>query len=238
MDRIVNRLITVMLTAWVLSGCLDEAGRLALRVTQTSPTSGGDQIATEALRITFDGYLDPTMDFDRAAQLVSSDVVFDAQVGYDPTGPALVVVPRAALRPGLGYRLVVVADVVRGIDGRRLAGDVEVGFFARPAPSVPADPPPPVDFEADLAPILAERCSCHGEEPLAFPPLRPESLIGVAGRADPTLPLVAPGDPLGSGLLVKVLPDYPPTHGLAMPPDGPPLPPAVIRQLVTWIEAL
>ncbi|MCA9527502.1 MAG: hypothetical protein KC549_14530 [Myxococcales bacterium] len=221
--------------ALALAGCLAAPDAPALRIVGAVPASGEEHPAGAPLRVYFDGYLDPQMDFRRALTLDSADVAIDLQVGYDPSGPALVGVPRAALRPDLGYRLVVQAEHVRGIDDRVLPESVEIGFLSRPWPTAPATP---VSFERDIAPALAARCGCHGPEPLAFPPLTPESLVGVPSRAEPDRLLVAPGDPLGSALLRKVLPDYPGVRGLAMPPDGPPLAPAVLRAVVSWIEAI
>ncbi|MEZ4468355.1 MAG: hypothetical protein R3F43_28960 [bacterium] len=81
------------------------------------------------------------------------------------------------------------AEALRGIDGRTLEADVEIGFMSRPRPSAPAVP---VDFATDIAPALAARCGCHGPEPLAFP-LDPASLVGASSQADPARLLVAPG---------------------------------------------
>jgi hypothetical protein len=238
MDRIVNRLICFQITflAAPLVGCMQTPERTPLRVVAIDPDPGGEHAADAPLRIVFDGYLDPAMDFDRAVVLTSAEVAFEVAVGYDPTGPALVVQPPVSLRPGLGYRLRVDAEVVRGVDGRSLAADHESGFIARPARG--RVDTPPIDFEADLAPALAAHCGCHGEEPQAFPPLRPDALINQPARADPERLLVAPGEPLASELVLKVLPDYPHVRGLGMPPEGPPLPAAVVRDLVRWIEEI
>ena len=174
------------------------------------------------------------MPFGRAAVLRSADVTASIDIGYDPSGPALVIVPRFAMRADLAYEVVLDPAVVRGVDGRALEAEHILGFTARDAASVKADP---VVFSRDLAPIFEERCGCHGPEPLAFPPLVPAALIDVPSPADPALVLVDPGDPLRSMLLLKVLPNYPQVGGLAMPPEGPPLSGEALRDLVSWIEA-
>ncbi len=175
------------------------------------------------------------MNWDAAVTLSSADVAVGADVGYDPAGPDLVVIPRLALRPGLGYRVAVRADVLRGIDGSELEEDVEIAFVAERSPAAP--PTAPVDFEADLAPVFARECGCHGPEPKVYPPLTADALLALVPQRDPELPFVAPGAPLRSLLVLKVLPGYPGLLGETMPPDHP-LPPDEIRLVVEWVRAL
>lgn len=217
-----------------LSGCLVAPTPGPLRVVDQQPAQGGDHPSGAPIRIVFDGYLDPDLPFRRAAVLRSADVLAAVDVGYDPSGPALVIVPRADMRADLAYEVVLDPAVLQGVDGRTLAGEYVLGFTARDAPSIEAEP---IVFSRDLAPTFEARCGCHGPEPLAFPQLIPSALIDVPSPADPDLVLVDPGDPLRSVLLLKLLPDYPQVRGLAMPPDGPPLSGETLRRLVSWIEA-
>lgn len=217
-----------------LTGCLATPTPGPLRVIDQQPAQGGDHPSGAPIRIIFDGYLDPALPFGRAAVLRSSDVSASIDVGYDPSGPALVIVPRVNMRADLAYEVVLDPAVVQGVDGRQLSAEYVLGFTARDAPSISADP---VVFSRDLAPIFEKRCGCHGPEPLAFPPLVPSALVDVPSPADPSLSLVTPGDPLRSMLLLKLLPDYPQVRGLAMPPEGPPLSGETLRTLVSWIEA-
>jgi hypothetical protein len=207
----------------------------SLSVVTSAPRAGARHPAADPLRVRFNRYLDPRLDWDLAVTLTSADVPIGIDVGYDPAGPDLVVLPRLALRPGLGYRVVVAADAVRGIDGSTLDDDVEIGFVAAPGEAAP--PPAPVDFDADLAPLFARRCGCHGPEPAVYPPLTAGALLGLEPQRDPTLPFVAPGAPLRSLLVLKVLPGYPGLLGETMPPDHP-LAPDEIRQVVEWVRAL
>jgi hypothetical protein len=206
-----------------------------LTVASSDPAAGAAIAADAPLRVVFDRYLDPGMGWDQAATLQSGDLAVGADVAYDPAGPALVVVPRLALRPGLGYRLTLSADVIRGIDGSKLDDDVEIGFATTPAAGRPA--PAPVDFDADLAPLFADRCGCHGPEPKVYPPLTRDALLSLPARRDPHLPLVAPGAPLRSLLVLKLLPGYPGILGEAMPPDHA-LSGDAIRQVVAWVASL
>lgn len=216
-------------------GCLDADPLHALRVIDTQPTQGADHPSGAPIRIVFDGYLDPAVDLERAVLLSSGEISAAADVGHDPSGPGLVILPRIGLRADLTYTVTLDPTLVFGIDGRQLAAPFVLGFVARSTPTAP--PPEPITFARDLAPIFERSCSCHGEEPAAFPPLRPAALIDVPSPSDPSKMLVDPGDPLRSVLLLKVLPDYPQIFGLAMPPEGPPLSGANIRALVSWIEA-
>lgn len=221
--------------AALLGGCLDEDALRPLQVIDSVPAAGADHPSGAPIRIVFDGYLDPTINLGRAVLLSSGDVSAGADVGYDPSGPALVVVPRIDLRADLAYTVTVDPLLLFGLDGRQLAEPFTLGFTARATPGQPA--PAPVDFARDLAPVFERRCGCHGEEPSAFPPLRPDALIDVPSPSDPSKMLVDPGDPLRSVLVLKVLPDYPQIFGLAMPPDDGPLSGETIRKLVSWIEA-
>lgn len=217
------------------TACLDPIARRPLRVVDSVPRAGGDHPSGDPIRVIFDGYLDPSINLDRAAVLASGDIVAAADVGYDPSGPALVIVPQLDLRADLAYQVTLDPARVVGLDGRTLEAPLTIGFTARSTPTTP--PPDPVIFSRDLAPIFESRCGCHGPEPLAFPPLTPRALVGVASPSDPTMDLVAPGDPLRSVLLLKVLPDYPQIFGLGMPAEGPPLDGATLRKLVSWIQA-
>lgn len=207
----------------------------ALHVVESEPAAGAVHPASAPLRVRFDRYLDPGMDWPRAAALRSGDAEFAVTVAYDPAGPGLVVVPRNALRPGLGYVLRLPAERLRGIDGSTLGADIEIPFRAAPAVVQPA--PRPVDFEADLSPIFDRACGCHGPEPAVYPPLTREALLTLPSRRHPDLPLVEPGGPLRSMLVLKVLPGYPGLLGESMPPEAP-LPPDEIRLVVEWVSAV
>lgn len=229
-----TRRACAVISALILGGCLVAPSPEPLRIVDQQPAQGGDHPSGAPIRVVFDGYLDPDLPFGRAAVLRSAEVTATINVGYDPSGPALVIVPRVDMRADLGYEIVLDPAVIRGVDGRTLAGEHVLGFTARDTPSASAEP---VVFARDLAPVFEESCGCHGPEPKAFPPLVPAALIDVPSPSDPGLPLVAPGDPLRSVLLLKVLPDYPQINGLPMPPEGPPLSGEVLRKLVSWIEA-
>jgi hypothetical protein len=166
--------------------------------------------------------------------LTSNEVNASTDIGYDPSGPALVIVPRLNMRPNLAYQVVLDPEVIRGVDGRALDTPFTLGFTARDIDSPSADP---VLFDRDVAPIFEARCGCHGPEPLAFPPLTPSSLRNIPSPSMPDRLLVEPGDPLRSVLLLKVLPDYPQINGLSMPPEGAPLTGQELRRIADWIEA-
>src|SRR5687768_2480164 len=90
-----------VLSGIALAGCIaldEDPGRL--EVVSSEPAPGRSHPAGEPLRVRFDRYLDPAADWTPAVSLRSADVDIGADVGYDPAGPDLVVVPRIALRPG------------------------------------------------------------------------------------------------------------------------------------------
>lgn len=239
--RLVNRLhpglrcILACLFGGLLGGaCLSPEPPGRLRVLDHQPAQGGEHPAGAPIRIVLDGYLDPTMNFDQSATLTSGDLNASTDIGYDPSGPALVIVPRLQMRANLAYQVTLDPERVRGLDGRTLAAPFTIGFVAR---DVPTPRPEPVHFERDVAPIFERRCGCHGPEPLAFPLLIPAALRDVPSPSDPARLLVEPGEPLRSVLLLKVLPDYPQINGLTMPPEGAPLTGAELRTIAAWIEA-
>jgi hypothetical protein len=222
--------------ALAAAGCaVFDADPEPLAIVASAPRAGARHPAAEPLRVRFDRYLDPRLAWDAAVTLSSADVAVGIDVGYDPAGPDLVVIPRLALRPGLGYRLTIAAGAVRGVDGSELDDDVEIGFLAEAGGAAP--PPAPVDFERDLAPLFARECGCHGPEPAVHPPLTAGALLTLAPQRDPELPFVEPGAPLRSLLVLKVLPGYPGLLGEEMPPDHP-LAPDEIRRIVEWVRAL
>jgi hypothetical protein len=220
-----------------LSACASDLGVDPLRVVGLSPAEGASHPADQPIRIRFDGYLAPAS-VAGSATLSSADLEFQADALYDPVERAVVVAPSAHLRFGLGYRVTLSADTLRGADGRALDEDVVLDFVADAALEAERGPAAVVDFEADLAPALAEACGCHGPSPKAFPALTPAALVGQASARRPARTLVVPGAPLESELLLRVLPDYPGVRGAAMPPEGPALSPQASQRLVTWIEGL
>lgn len=219
-----------------MSGCASDDSAGKLHIVDSLPAPGAAHPAGDPIRIRFDGYLDPLTDWSQTVTLSSAEVPFAARVTYDPVDRALVAVPLLDLRPGVGYTVTVLGERLRGVDGRPAPAEPFVlGFHAV------ADPPTrprreEVDF-ADLAPVLADQCSCHGPEPLVYPPLTPAALVGRPSQRRPDRLLVVPGDALASYLVERVLPDYPTVRGLPMPPDEP-LPDEVLRALITWIERL
>jgi hypothetical protein len=90
----------------------------------------------------------------------------------------------------------------------------------------------PVDFEADIEPILKERCfKCHGDEKQKGK-LRLDRLAGMLRGGDSGEAAVVPGDPAGS-FLVKLVKHE--EADLEMPPKGGPLTAAQIELISKWI---
>ncbi len=92
-----------------------------------------------------------------------------------------------------------------------------------------------VDFEKDIAPVLAEHClECHGDEKQKGKlrlDLREEAFKG--GKSG--TPGVVAGDPSKSELVTRVA--LPKDHDDLMPPEGGPLPEKTVELLKEWITA-
>lgn len=212
---------------------IDGHGALTLR--SSSPVDGATWPANAPLVLRFDRYLGTVPSVSPSVSLVSGDVPVPVGLLYDPVERAVVVLPAEELTPGVGYLLTISEESLRGLDGSTLSEPLEIGFSATAGGVRPADPL--VDFEADVRPVFERRCGCHGPPPLAFPALEPASLIDRPGRRSGALPLVAPGAPLRSGLVRKILPGYPGVTGDSMPPEGT-LPTNELRVIVDWIRDL
>jgi hypothetical protein len=226
---------------FVLAGCAWTLTPDALGVVDSVPSDGETHPGDLPLEVRFDRYLYPvfatTGEPGRGIRLYSGEIELSVRSAYDPVGRALVVAPVEELLGGVGYRLEIAPEAVFGLDGSTLATDFGVSFLAgRPVARPPAPHP---DFERDVAPIFAQRCSCHGEaaEGRVAPALTIEGLVGQPSQRLPGLELVTPGAPLRSALIRKVLPDYPGVPGEPMPPSGP-LDEDALRLLVSWVEGL
>lgn len=225
----------------ILSMLAGQAGCVAgddapadLKVAGTSPENGGTWPARRALEVRFDRYLSTFME-PASMSLTSGEVGVPLAPLYDPVSRALLVQPVDELVPGLGYTLIVQPGAVWGLDGQTLDEPVRLDFVATAA--VPDPPAPEVDFERDLAPLFAGRCSCHGPPRNQYPELTPEALVEQPSQRQPGAILVRPGLPLRSMLVRKVLPGYPGVPGEQMPP-GETLPAAELRRLIDWIGSL
>lgn len=199
----------------------------------TEPVEAAEHPADRALRVRFDRYLDPDVSGAVMVGLVSGDVGVGVDVAYDPVDRALVISPQFELRPGIGYVLTVARDGLRGFDGAVLESDLTLHFIAGLAVDPPVGAPAPVDFDDEVAPVLAARCGCHGPEPAAFPPLTPAGLINVESQRQPGRILVRPGRPLRSYLIQRVLVDYPGVRGQPKTLDD-----AERRLLIDWVSGL
>lgn len=236
--RCVRRLVVAAGLASVGGpGCVWEADDPAayLQVVETSPSEGGTWPANAPLSVRFDRYLAAPTTRTDVVTLASGDALIPVGLTYDPVERALVLSPTEELVPGVGYLLTLPESVVEGLDGATLEEPLTLGFVAVAGGAAP--PEPPVDFATQVRPLFEARCSCHGPSPATWPPLTPEGLVDVASRARPDVALVAPGVPLESGLVQKVLPGYPGLVGEAMPPAGS-LSAAELRVLVDWVRDL
>ncbi len=85
----------------------------------------------------------------------------------------------------------------------------------------------PVDFEHDVQPLFAKRCSgCHGAQ---------QQMKGLRlDDRESAMKVIVPGNSAGSTLIVRVTSTK---RGFAMPPIGAPLTEAEIANLRAWIDA-
>lgn len=221
----------------LLGACAPDDAAPRLQVVSAEPAQGAASPADAPLRVRFDAWLDPDGIAAGAIDLRSGELSFGFNTAYDPVDRALLIIPPVDLRVGLAYTLEVEPAAVRGLDGRRLPEPYVVEFVVGPPINVRADGAP-VAFER-LQGLFAQACDrCHGPEPLAWPPLTEAALLMGESQRDPGRRLVAPGRPLESQLVLKLLPGYPGVHGAAMPLEGPALTPDQVRTVVGWVEGL
>ncbi len=216
-------------------GCAPDGPGPVLSAVSSTPAEGVSWPADAPLRVRFDGWLAPDSLNADGVSLRSGEIEFGFSLAYDPVDRSLLVIPPVDLRVGLAYALTVSPDAVRGLDGRPLVDPLEVGFIAGP-PEGARVASAPVAFER-LTAIFDQQCGCHGPEPLAWPPLTPEGLVGVRSRRAPERRLVVPGQPLESELVLALLTDYPGV-GAPMPLGGPPLAADRVRTVIAWVEGL
>ncbi len=219
-----------------LSGCVagnDAEGRLT--VAAQAPEDGEPWPANAPIEIRFDRYLATVPVTSAGVRLVSAETDVPLGLLYDPVERAVLVQPEIELTPGVGYAFTLEPGAVRALDGTTLAEPLEIGFVAVAGGARP--PAPTVDFDADVRPIFERRCSCHGPPPLTWPELTPEGLFDVPSRRNPALALVAPGAPLRSQLVRKLLPAYPGVSGQSMPPEGP-LSADALHTVLDWVRDL
>lgn len=218
-----------MSAGWGL-GCVADPAATGPSLVRTTPDLSAPIPAGAPIAIHFAEYLDVDQ-LARAVELRSGDLSFAAQVGYDPVARAVLVLPDRGLRPHLGYQLTLPAHQIVGLDGAPLADDLVLDFVTVPGAVAPPAPPP---TWAQIAPIFAERCGCHGPQG-DYPTLSEAVLLSAESRRQPGVRLVEPGLPLRSHLVQRLLPDYPGVRGAQMPPDGP-LADAELRAIIGWVE--
>lgn len=215
--------------AFVVS-CGTQETAPALEVVATAPVDDSTWPADLPIEVRFDRYLDPTAINESDVVVTSGEVGVTVDLGYDPVSKALIIEPAGNLRVGVAYVVRVRAGEVRGIDGSLLAEDWVLHFTAGSLRN--PEPPAPVSF-ADLEPVFAERCGCHGPAPSAFPALTPADLIDQPAARQPGRTLVVPGRPMSSYLVQRVLEAYPGVVG-----GEKALSDAERRQIVHWVEGL
>lgn len=114
-----------------------------------------------------------------------------------------------------------------------LGGLGAVAAWGSAPPEMPAPATRPIDFKADIAPLLAEHCiRCHGEK-------KQKSMYRIDSRADAIgsgseKSAIIPGNSAESLMIILVsgiYPDY-----LRMPPKGNPLTAEQVGLLRAWID--
>lgn len=154
--------------------------------------------------------------------------------------------PAAAKRYNAGYGVSLVAmvallpvvghlggDLVHG-PGYLTEGYAEALGLVEPAPPAPAGVDPKLEYALVIKPILERSCiSCH-REGKAKGDLQldtPEGMIEYRGE---DLPVIFPGDALGSELVYRIT--LPPGHGDSMPPGHHSIPAEDVLAIIHWIN--
>lgn len=223
-------LVTSLLGWAYLSACGADGDTLVPVVEATRPAPGEVWPADRPLTVIYGSWLDPRTVRDGVATLSSGELETAVGVAYDPVGPAVMVYPLTALRPGLGYTLTLDGARLTALGGDVGGATVTVGFRAGP---VEGWSPPPAPSDGEMADLFARRCGCHGPAPAASPALTREAMVGVPARRRPDRLLVEPGRPLDSELVLRVLPDHPGVRGMEKT-----LTDDERRQIIRWVEHL
>ncbi len=212
-------------------GCTPDIDEATLSIVTTSPEQGAVHPADRPLRIRFEEYLYPATRWGNTAVVESGAMGHPVTVSYDPVDQSLVVLPSISFRPGLAYTLTLPEETVIGAMGALLESSFTLDFIAGPPRSLPNPQPP--NFDDDVVPIFAARCSCHGPIGETPPTLVPQSLISEPSRRQPNWPLVNPGRPMSSYLVLRMLPDYPGITGPAKSLED-----DEVRLIIDWIRHL
>jgi hypothetical protein len=230
-------------------GCAPDRPVAPMVVFHTDPAPDGVLAANAPARLRLSHHLAADVVLAGRARLYTGPPEDEREVavvtGYDPVDRAVVVIPRLDLLVGQTYHLQLVADGLVSAEGRPLEADLSLDFVAG-SPVAPAQGPGgfmggergrPLALFADVEPLFAGRCGCHGDGS-ASPPLTPAGLLGRASARSADRPLVVPGEPRASLLVHKILADHPLRPGAPMPLGGPPLSATEQRLVVAWVEDL
>ena len=219
-----------LLVIWSLA-CTPDIPEPRLYVASTVPEQGAVHPADAPLRIRFEGYLHPATRWGGAVTVESGEMGHGVSVGYDPVDQSLVVTPTVPFRPGLAYTLTVPEERVIGAVGAVFEEAFTLDFVAGPPTALPA--PEATVFADHVAPIFVAQCGCHGPTGETAPVLTPSALLGEASWRQPNWPLVNPGRPMSSYLVLRMLPDYP---GITGPTKV--LEDDEVRVVIDWIRHL
>jgi hypothetical protein len=210
-----------------------------------------DVPSNQVIELTFSQYLDPdSFEYFNALLVSSGSIGVRGFARYRLADRTLTFFPTLPMRHDLIYTVTVNPDTVRSLAGEPLTVpfslDFQVASAERDEPVAQSDRLlSPRSFQADVAPILAAGCSCHGDERAASDPddligLGYNDLVDVRSRQWPDRYLVRPFDPAHSYLVHKVLPEYPDRRFSEMPPPWAveaPLTPEELSILEAWIAA-
>jgi hypothetical protein len=182
-------------------------------ITSIEPADGATNVATNpVVRVGVSDHLDDWTVNSGAFKLYSGPLSYWLMAYYDPVGRCAVVWPAAALREGAHW-VVETSEGITGRDGGPLAAGVVAGFTtgAEKGDDAPFEE---LEYEADIRPIFASRCSsCHGGDgPVAGLALDTadgvvETALGAPSTGDVALDRVVPGRPGRSFLVYKIIED-------------------------------
>jgi hypothetical protein len=182
-------------------------------ITSAEPADGATDVATKpVIRVGVSDHLDDWTVNGGAFKLYSGPLNYWLMAYYDPVGRRAVVWPSATLREGASW-VVEAREGITGRDGGPLAAGRITGFQTG---SETGDDAPfqALDYETDIRPIFAARCSsCHsGNGPVAGLALDTadgvvETALGQPSAGDETLDRVLPGRPGSSFLIYKIIDD-------------------------------
>ena len=222
---------TKIMLAIACCACSYQPQESMLTVVDSLPRDRSTIGSDEPISIMFDDYLSLSSLSTDGIVLSSGDLSVDVQLSYNPVDKAIVIKPKRNLRVGIGYSLTIERNSILSWSGQTGNEEYRLSFRTDSPIGSAAQP---ISYGADIQPIFVKQCGCHGFEDDIHPNLDQwPSLVDTPSSRQPEFPLISPGQPLSSYLILRLLPDYPTVFGSPKSVTK-----EEVRRLVRWVRRL